>query len=176
MLCTGTKEDDPNSAVIASTQVSESPTPVEPLCLVDIPLSLEFERMAVLSVAAQLVAQRIVFLIPKAGTVLIHEASNLIKAAVSQEAAKARVNVQFTACSRQYGEGLIWIHHAIPARLIKGKLPRGTSVFVNFAEPDGPDTQVTRTTETCVPDDCAVASTASFFGDKLYTRPEAESS
>ncbi|KAJ5504966.1 hypothetical protein N7463_007840 [Penicillium fimorum] len=176
MLCTGTKENDPNSAVIALTRVSESPTPVEPTCLVDIPSSLEFERMALLSVAAQLVARRIVSLTPRAGTVLIHEASNLIKTAVSQEAAKARVNVAFTTCSRQPGEESIWIHRALPARLIKEKLPRGTSVFVNLAAPDGSDTQVTQTMKACVPDDCMILNAASFFADKLYTRPEAESS
>lgn len=52
MLYMGTKEDDPNSGGIALNQVSESPTPVKLLCLVDIPLSLEMLRMALLSVAA----------------------------------------------------------------------------------------------------------------------------
>ena len=102
-------------------------------------------------------------LIPKAGTVLIHEGSNLIKAAVSQEAANARVNVQFTTCSRQYGRELVWIHHAIPTRLLKERLPRRTSVFVNFAVPDGPDKHMTRTMETCVSDDCVIASISSLL-------------
>jgi hybrid polyketide synthase/nonribosomal peptide synthetase ACE1 len=177
MLCTGTKEDDSKSAVIALTRVSESPAPVEPLCWVDIPSSLEFGRMALLSVAAQLVAQAIVSLVSKASTVVIHDPDNLVKRAISQAADNAHVNVKFTTCRHQPdGADWIWIHRALPARLVKEKLPQDTSVFVNFAAPDGPDAQVTQTMAACLSASCVVANADLFFTNELSPRPGANPS
>ncbi|KAJ5149740.1 hypothetical protein N7448_001318 [Penicillium atrosanguineum] len=177
MLCIGTKEDDSGSTVIALAQASESPILVEPHLLIDIPPSFKFGQMALLSVAAKLVARAVVSMAPEATTVLVHEADNLMKAAISQETVIAKVHSKFTTCCRQNcGDGQNLLHCALPARLLKRQIPRDTSVFVNFSSPNGADAELTKSMESCLPSHCVKTGTDSFFTSELYSVPGSDSS
>lgn len=170
MLCIGTKEEDPHSTVLAVTQVSESPAPIEPLCSIDIPSSVEFGKLALLSVSAHIVSQQILSMVPKGGTLLVHEPDDMIKTALSKAAEKARVNINFTTCQAAR-EGPDWnlIHPALPTRFVKESIPPEASVFVNFEAKNGPGTRVTRTISSCLPPYCVLADAATFFTNRLYT-------
>lgn len=171
MLCTGTKEEDPHSTVLAVTQVSESPAPIEPQCSISIPPSAEFGKLALLTVSAHIVTQQILSMVPKEGTILVHEPDDAIKTVLSKAAQKARVNINFMTCQAAR-EGPDWnlIHPALPTHLVKESIPPETSVFVNFEAENGPGTRVTQAISNCLPPYCLLANAATFFTNKLYTR------
>ncbi|PLN79470.1 hypothetical protein BDW42DRAFT_127060 [Aspergillus taichungensis] len=177
MLFIGSKEDSSSTSVISLTQVSDSLQPVDPASFIDLPSSSPgFGQIALRSVGAFLVAQAIVSLVRQDGSILVHEADNEMKSAISQAAQAVNIETTFTTCHRQPdGAGWTWIHHALPARILRQRIPRDTSVFVSFARPDGQTSQLANAMEACLPAHCVVTNAESFFSNKLTGCPGSDS-
>jgi len=176
MLCVGTVADDASSHVLALTSASTSTIPAELLlCSVDIPGSAEFGKMAILTVAAHLVASQVLATVPKNGTLLVHEPDNLVKAAITLQASRRNIKTFFTTtrglADNKLGNECTAIHPDTPTRLLKERIPHGTSVFVDFSTPDSHGADVGRSLSQLLPSSCESATTASFFGTKDQGQP-----
>ncbi|RAL02587.1 uncharacterized protein BO80DRAFT_443386 [Aspergillus ibericus CBS 121593] len=174
MLCIGTRQDDSQATVLAVTQTTESPVPVEPTWAIEIPSSLEFGRLALITVAARIVTQQILAMVPKNGALVVHEPDNVLRIAIADAAEKSRVNVWFTTCQPGRDSNWTYLHPALPARLVKEKVPSEVSVFINLEASNGPGARVAEAIAGCVPAYGEQASAATFFTNQLYARSEAD--
>ncbi|PYI02720.1 hypothetical protein BO78DRAFT_422284 [Aspergillus sclerotiicarbonarius CBS 121057] len=175
MLCVGTRQDDSQATVLAVTQTAESLAPVEPTWAIELPSSsLEFGRLALMTVATRIVTQQILAKVPKNGTLVVHEPDNVLRAALADAAEKTRVNVWFTTCQSGRDSNWTYLHPALPARLVKEKVPHEVSVFINLEASNGPGARVAEAIAGCVPPYGVQASATTFFTNRLYARSGAD--
>ncbi|PWY77825.1 hypothetical protein BO83DRAFT_406874 [Aspergillus eucalypticola CBS 122712] len=174
MLCIGTRQDDSQAMVSALTQYSESPAPVEPGWEIELPFSPEVGRLALMTVATHIVTQQMLAMVPKNGTLVVHEPDNLLHAALLDAAEKDRLDVWFTTCQPGRNSNWTYLHPALPARLVKEKMPSEVSAFVNLEAPNGLGARVADAIAGCVPPHGVHASATTFFANQLYTRSGVE--
>lgn len=170
MLCIGTRQDDSQAMVLALTQSSESPTPVEPGWEIELPFSPEVGRLALITVATHIVTQQMLAMVPKNGTLVVHEPDDLLHAALLDAAEKDRLDVWFTTCQSGRNSNWTYLHPALPARLVREKMPSEVSAFVNLEAPNGLGARVADAIAGCVPPHGVHASATTFFANQLYTR------
>ncbi|KAL7782699.1 BcPKS5, polyketide synthase [Trichoderma afarasin] len=89
-------------------------------------------------VAAYLLAQTILATAPRSGTVLVHEADQLLKDALVKEAARQDVQVVFTTATKNHADAnssssYIFIHEKLPTRLVRTLLPRNVSLLIDLS-------------------------------------------
>lgn len=174
MLCIGTRQDDSQAMVLALTQCSESPAPVEPGWEIELPFSPEVGRLALMTLATHIVTQQMLAIVPKNGTLVVHEPDNLLHAALLDAAEKVRLDVWFTTCQPGRNSNWTYLHPALPARLVKEKMPSEVSAFVNLEAPNGLGARVADAIAGCVPPHGVHASATTFFANQLYTRSGVE--
>lgn len=93
------------------------------------------------AIAAHLVAQSILAAVPHFGTILVHEADEVLKDALDKEAAAESLNIVFTTAVKQTKAKTqvgttpqtIFVHQRLPMRLVQSLLPRQVSAFVNLS-------------------------------------------
>ncbi|PYH34820.1 uncharacterized protein BO87DRAFT_435336 [Aspergillus neoniger CBS 115656] len=169
MLCIGTRQDDSQATVLALTQSSETLTPVEPFLAIEMP-SLAVARLALLTIAIYIVTQQILAMVPKDGTLVVHEPDCFLHAALLDAAEKSRVDIWFTTCQPNRDANWTYLHPALPARLVKEHLPSEVTVFVDLEPPGGHSARVADAIRDCVPPHGVQASKTTFFTNRLYTR------
>lgn len=114
------------------------------------------------SVGAYLLAQSILAAAPRFGTILVHEADELLKEALDKEAMREGVRVVFTSAVKKTklpadAASYVFIHEKLTVRQVQTTLPRDISFLVNL-EPESagsalltrslpPHTPTTTTTE-----------------------------
>ncbi|KAJ4855607.1 AMP-binding enzyme domain-containing protein [Trichoderma breve] len=89
-------------------------------------------------VAAYLLAQTILATAPRSGTVLVHEADQLLKDALVKEAARQDLQVVFTTATKNHADAngsspYIFIHEKLPTRLVRTLLPRNVSLLIDLS-------------------------------------------
>ncbi|KAL6903335.1 BcPKS5, polyketide synthase [Trichoderma evansii] len=89
-------------------------------------------------VAAYLLAQTILATAPRSGTVLVHEADQLLKDALDKEAAREDVQVVFTTATKNHTDvnnssPYIFVHEKLPMRLVRTLLPRNVSLLIDLS-------------------------------------------
>ncbi|KAF4502344.1 Nonribosomal peptide synthetase 14 [Fusarium agapanthi] len=84
------------------------------------------------SIAAYLLAQTILASAPRSGSVLVHEADQLLKDALKREAAREEVQLIFTTGTKNR-KGAIFIHKKLPVRRVRTLLPRNVSMFFDLS-------------------------------------------
>ncbi|KAI9934804.1 hypothetical protein ASPWEDRAFT_175532 [Aspergillus wentii DTO 134E9] len=174
MLCIGTKQDGSEATVLAVTQTAESLAPIQPEWAIEIPSSIEFGRLALMTMAARIVTQQILAVVPPKGSLVVHEPDHVLRTALADAAEKSRVDVCFTTCQSGRGEDWTYLHRALPARLVKEKIPSEPSVFINLEASNGPGARIAEAIASCVPPYGVKADAATFFTNKLYARAGVE--
>ncbi|GCB19394.1 nonribosomal peptide synthetase 14 [Aspergillus awamori] len=174
MLCIGTKQDHSQATVLAVTQTAESLAPVEPGWTIEIPTSLDIANLALVTVATHIISQQILAMVPYNGTLVVHEPDKFLYAALSDAAEKSRINVWFTTCQPGRDSNWTYLHPALPARLVKERLPSEVSAFINFESPKGPGSRVAEAIAGCMPPHGVQASATTLFTNQLYTRSGAD--
>lgn len=87
------------------------------------------------AIAANLIAKTISASRPGFGSLVVHEASPLIRDALVKELANAGTQVIFTSASNDAtkNHGLVFVHENLPARLVKKLLPKDASLFIDLS-------------------------------------------
>ncbi|KAF2274182.1 ketoacyl-synt-domain-containing protein [Westerdykella ornata] len=151
-LCLGTDEDT-GETIIALTESSASLVRVPDHCCVSIGNTSSPSLLA--SVANNLIAQRILSLVPKGTTLLVNEAGVELQAAVTRIANATGVHAVFTrAGARQQGAGhSIFLHPNLHQRAILEAIPNSVAVFVHFSRGAASDA-LRKSIVKCVPPAC----------------------
>ncbi|RKK07595.1 Polyketide synthase-nonribosomal peptide synthetase [Fusarium oxysporum f. sp. cepae] len=89
-------------------------------------------------VAAYLLAQTILATAPRSGTVVVHEADQLLKDALDKEAAREDMQVVFTTATKNHADvdsssPYIFVHEKLPIRLVRTLLPRNISLLIDLS-------------------------------------------
>lgn len=97
---------------------------------------------SLIEVATNLLAQTIIASAPRFGSVILHEANQLLKDALHIEAAREGVRAVFTTSVKNktasnHISPYIFIHDKLPARQVQAVLPRDVSLFIDFSSHAG---------------------------------------
>jgi hybrid polyketide synthase/nonribosomal peptide synthetase ACE1 len=87
------------------------------------------------NVVATMLAKTMLSDSPSSGTVVVHEASDLIRDALDKEAAKEGVQTVFTSSTKRakQDDTTVFVHDRLPTRLIQKILPRDISRFIDLS-------------------------------------------
>lgn len=180
-LCAGedVETGEPLVALVDVAVESHVRTPVE--WTVRVPESTGPTTLG--AVAAHLLAQSILAAAPPVGTVLVHEADDILKDALDKEAARQGVRVVFTTSAvdktktKTKTKGDIpystFVHARLPMRLVQKVVPSDVSLFVNLSSP-APATGGAELLARCLPPHTATATTADFVRTQPGAFPNAE--
>jgi acyl transferase domain-containing protein/phospholipid N-methyltransferase/NADP-dependent 3-hydroxy acid dehydrogenase YdfG len=132
-LCIGTDEKT-GETVLALTDTSTSPTTVsDKLCVT---IEEDASPSTLVSVASNLLAERVLSLTTQGTTILLNEADIALRTALKSQASSKNVNIVCaTAELREHkGEDVIVLHRDFPQHAIQSVIPKSVGVFVNFSQ------------------------------------------
>ncbi|KAB2571139.1 PKS-NRPS hybrid synthetase psoA [Lasiodiplodia theobromae] len=168
-LCYGTTES--GETVVAFSDSSESVIAVPKNWTV--PHSAKVDpAKALLSIAANILADLVTTVAPAQGTLLAHDPDPIVAAALSRQAAAKRIRVFFTTTqANKKRPNWIYIHPNSPRRLLKKSLPKGVSLFINLSGRD--DSKLIDEISEYLPAGCTLSDSSPFFGNTVEMRPAA---
>ncbi|KAF4539204.1 Beta-ketoacyl synthase [Lasiodiplodia theobromae] len=168
-LCYGTTES--GETVVAFSDSSESVIAVPKNWTV--PHSAKVDpAKALLSIAANILADLVTTVAPAQGTLLAHDPDPIVAAALSRQAAAKRIRVFFTTTqANKKRPNWIYIHPNSPRRLLKKSLPKGVSLFINLSGRD--DSKLIDEISEYLPAGCTLSDRSPFFGNTVEMRPAA---
>jgi hybrid polyketide synthase/nonribosomal peptide synthetase ACE1 len=159
-LCSGTSVESGESLIAIVDTLVESTVrvPAEYTLKVSDTAST---NTALVSAAAQILAQSIISAAPRSGSLVVHEASELLKETIDKEAGREGVQVVFTTAVKptKKDDTTVFIHEKLPTRLVKKLLPQDISLFINLSSTSG----TTELLTSCLPLFTATASVADFI-------------
>lgn len=131
-LCMG-KDKSTGEAVIALTNSTDSPATVSAhwcICLPETPTA-----STLVSVATNIVAERILSLTPFGSTLLVNESDRALLAALIAKASSKNVKITFTTAEvgRCKEDNSVLLHPNFPQHKIRDLIPSSTAVFVHFS-------------------------------------------
>lgn len=129
-------------AALGSTSV-ESTMQVPAQWTARVPDSLTSDAIAscIIASGASLIAQSIIAAAPRFGTLLVHDANDLLIDVLAKESMQEGVRIAFTTSSKELLaanslHARLFIHDKLPIRQARNVLPSDASCLVNFAAPD----------------------------------------
>lgn len=123
-----------------------------------------------LSVASNLLAQKLISITPMNGTLLVHEPDGFLIPALEKQAADKNITFHYTTTNlEQKATGGIYIHPLAPQRMIKRALPGNASLFVDLSMDHTVNDIGNRIAE-CLPGLCGIDATP-FFSNGPTVRP-----
>ncbi|KAK3299484.1 BcPKS5, polyketide synthase [Chaetomium fimeti] len=136
-LCSGTNAETgrPLLALVDSPVESRLHVPVEWTVQLREPLS-RTGTFSLGDVASHLVARAILSDAPGFGSLLVHEADELLKEAFGRESAGHGANVVFTTADKMKAKanaGWVLVHEKLPGRLVQKLLPHDISAFADLS-------------------------------------------
>jgi len=163
-LCAGTNEETgrPVIALVGTAAESQVRSPVE----WTVPLTEPASPALLGDVASHLVAKAILAAAPRFGSLLVHEADEVLKNALNREAAADGAQILFTTESMDKAKAdntCVFIHQKLPARLVQKLLPPNVSAFVDLSGGSASVQLLAR----CLPDHTPTMTTNDF----VRTRP-----
>ncbi|KAL1618817.1 putative Hybrid PKS-NRPS biosynthetic cluster [Neofusicoccum ribis] len=168
-LCYGTTET--GETVLAFADSSESVVAVPNNWTVPHAAKVDPAK-ALLSVAANILADLVITVAPSQGTLLAHDPDPIVAAALSKQAASKRIRVFFTTTQAdKKGPNWIYIHPHSPRRLLKKTLPKGVSLFINLSGRE--DSQLMSEISEYLPAGCTLSDQSPFFSNTVESRPAA---
>ncbi|KAH7043968.1 polyketide synthase [Macrophomina phaseolina] len=168
-LCYGTTES--GESVIAFSDSSESVVAVPQNWTIPQPPKVDASK-ALLSVAANILADLVITVAPAQGTLLAHDPDPIVAAALSKQAATKRIRVFFTTTQAdKKGPNWIYIHPHSPRRLLKKTLPKGVSLFINLSGRE--DSKLMKEISEYLPAGCTLSDQSPFFSNTVESRPTA---
>ncbi|KUJ22238.1 BcPKS5, polyketide synthase [Mollisia scopiformis] len=123
---------------------------------------------SLVSVGAYLLAQSILVDVPRSGTILVHEADELLKEALQKEAMREGLRIVFTSGITK--TAYIFIHEKLPMRLVQSVLPRDITFFVNLDPGSATACLLTRS----LPPHTATAISTDFIRTQAGLSPNAD--
>ncbi|KAI1414159.1 putative equisetin synthetase [Hypoxylon sp. FL1857] len=170
MLCAGT-DTTTGQHLIALSDTAETPAPT--LAQWAIPVAFTPSAEALVSVAAYIIAKSIIAVVPKAGSILIHEVDAVLGDAITKVASQAGIMVLFSSSIKGNSmKNCVYVHRNLPTRLIRRLLPRNISFFVNLAQAPGAD-EVGKIIAKCLPSHTPTASPSDFISTETLVFPSA---
>ncbi|CAJ0553155.1 Ff.00g116670.m01.CDS01 [Fusarium sp. VM40] len=163
-----------NKVVLALLSKAQSPSPIQDSCFTSIPDSAELSKVILISVASHFIGRQIVSRAERGETILLHECDPILKSAISIQAQKAGVEIQFTTCeSQRRSNDLVHIHPETPLRTLRSGLPSNVSVFVDFSVADTPSKNVAKNMASLLPPYAAHLQASDLLGGSPFMRPGA---
>lgn len=148
MLCSGT-DTATGQHLIALSDRAETPAPILAEWAIPVPSPSAMET--IFAIAAHILAQSIIAVVPTASCILIHEVDVVLGDAITKEAKQSGINVWFSSSVKDKKmKHSIFVHRKLPTRLITKLLPSGISHFVNLAQAPGAD-EVGELIASCLP-------------------------
>ena len=148
-----------------------------------VPSSMDKSALAtsLLSLGTYLLARSILAAAPSYGTVLVHEADELLKNALDKEAMKEGVQVIFTTAAKKEKSKItldcsspyLFIHEKLPMRLVRQLLPRDVSFLINLTSESTASADLLARS---VPAHTAKATAADFLRRQPSLSPDADAS
>ena len=131
-LCTGADELT-GETVLALTGSSESPANISTDCCISIPKKAA--ASTIISVATNLIAEHILSLTPRGGTLLVNEPFLALKTVLRAKAIGKTVTAIFTTAEvgKDKDDTAVLLHSHYPQRIIQATIPSSAAVFVDFA-------------------------------------------
>nr|ALQ32785.1 putative polyketide synthase [Fusarium babinda] len=168
----GSDLDKSNSTVLGLADNTHSPMFVGANCVIELPNSSpQFGKMALVSAAAHLLAERIVASVPKGTNLMVHESDEVLRLPLVSKAESRGISVLFTtSCSTKYSSDCTFVHPQLPTRLLKQQLKPNTSVFVDLSTSGTPSSDIARVIAKLLPSYCSYQTAQDLFGSSPQLR------
>ncbi|KAI1102905.1 putative polyketide synthase [Jackrogersella minutella] len=160
-----------NGKVLALSQTQQSVVFVPKSWSVQVDVPDEQDTSLLVAAANVVLGEFLLSSTPKGTSLLAHEPSAVIAAALKDLAASRNVNVSFTTSSKDHDEGVQYIHPSAQRRTIQSIIPRTLSSFVYFSDAED-SARIGSRIEAQLPASVRRLSPASAFSDKAVVEPK----
>ena len=172
-LCMGIDEVT-GETVLALTGSSESPAKVSAQWCISLPKKAAASTL--ISVATNLIVERILSLTPRGSTLLVNEPFLALQAALRAKATGKNVNTAFTTAELQQNKDdtSVFLHPNFPQHVIQATIPSSVAVFVHFSRSAASDA-VRDAIIKCLPPTCLRISEEGVLSHEVnaFSKPEA---
>lgn len=175
-LCMGIDEVT-GETVLALIGSSESPAKVSTQWC--IPLPKKAVASTLISVAINLIAEHILSLTPRGGTLLVNEPFLALQAALRVKATGKNVKTAFTTAELRQNkdDSSVFLHPQFPQHVIQAAIPSSVAVFIHFSGSAASDA-VRDAVIKCLPPTCLRINEDGVLGHEVnrFSKPEAATS
>ncbi len=135
-LCAGI-DVNTNEAVLALVSSGESPVKVRAGWSVALGAKTIPIASTLVAVAAHLVAEHILSLVPHGRTVVVHDADASLRSALAAQTCGKKIDLVFTTSElrqdKAAGVAPLFLHPNFPRHTIKSSIPDSTAIFIRFS-------------------------------------------
>ena len=131
---------------------------------------------SLISIAANIVAEHIVSVVPKSGILLVNEPSQALKLVLKSKAVEKNIEILFTTSQQQHADDNEWVflHPHFSQHRIRERIPPFVAVFVHFSKGSASEV-VQELILNCLPPQCICIQESSILNNKLDVFPGAPS-